>query len=429
MIPRHDAPTPFPVVDYSGHPGYPGAAGPDAACPARPHLLRADAGLASILDAPRPLGRRRVTDRFAAEVAPHLNRMGDEARAGLTDPLGLRCVSLAVAETAGMLLEEACFHDERRVRRSTRPASPEAARVDEALRAEGVAVTRLDADLLASLEAGLAALRSELEGDAERTPDVVLARSALPTGPTWTALGEALGRSGVLGGVEAFTGAPFEPIYWALGLAHERQTWWHSGYADLGLATPSTAYMHTDEDYDLVKVVIYLSDVQADSGPFSCLRGSHRWSRSATQFRWFKSLDVMALRAWPTAEARTTHYRRRFTLPAFRAFLAALPPSLRGTSHFGDDVVDGSPLARRLLTAESQILSAEGNCMTFLGGDLVHRGGCVRRGRRWTVQVGLRRLPRRSLARRARAAVGGVARAVLGEAPVRHLRGLVDGRP
>jgi hypothetical protein len=68
-----------------------------------------------------------------------------------------------------------------------------------------------------------------------------------------------------------------------------------------------------------------------------------------------------------------------------------LPAQLRGTSHFGEDLLDSTPLSRLLLEQEVRCTSDVTNCAVFDGSHTIHRGGLVRHGERWALQMGFTR--------------------------------------
>ena len=67
-----------------------------------------------------------------------------------------------------------------------------------------------------------------------------------------------------------------------------------------------------------------------------------------------------------------------------------LPPLLRGTTHFGDDILDDTDLSRKLLSQEVVFKGPTGTCVLFDGSRGIHRGSLVTTGGRWAVQIGLR---------------------------------------
>jgi hypothetical protein len=66
-----------------------------------------------------------------------------------------------------------------------------------------------------------------------------------------------------------------------------------------------------------------------------------------------------------------------------------LPASLRGSTHFGDDVLDSSELSQKLLATERTFVGSAGTLILFDGSAGIHRGALVHRGERWALQIGL----------------------------------------
>ena len=150
-----------------------------------------------------------------------------------------------------------------------------------------------------------------------------------------------------------------------------------------GLPSPRTRYMHIDSAlWPPVKVLIYLSEVTPDGGPFRYVEGSHRM---ATDF------ELMV---------RKTNDRRNIR----DALFMALPPPFRMFTLFGDYIDPDGEAARRLLERERAYTSDDGDLILFdFNG--VHRGGFVREGHRYMLQC---HFERRSKAGRRTSSVLGV---------------------
>jgi hypothetical protein len=64
---------------------------------------------------------------------------------------------------------------------------------------------------------------------------------------------------------------------------------------------------------------------------------------------------------------------------------------LRGSTHFGDDLLDGSYLSDALLEREHAFTGPAGTVVMFDGSQGIHRGGQVGKGgARWAVQIAFR---------------------------------------
>jgi hypothetical protein len=144
----------------------------------------------------------------------------------------------------------------------------------------------------------------------------------------------------------------------------ERMTRMEYGELDAqGLPSPSTRYMHIDSAiWPPVKVLIYLSEVTADEGPFRYAEGSHRM---ATGF------ELMV---------RKVNDRQGIHGELFMA----LPEPFRMNTLFGDDTDPDCEAARRLLGCERACDNGDDLILFDFNG--VHRGGFVRKGHRYMLQ-------------------------------------------
>ncbi len=146
---------------------------------------------------------------------------------------------------------------------------------------------------------------------------------------------------------------------------HSDDFWRHT-FPDLNTELPSTAYYHRDASGGDVKVIIYLSDVTAENGPFSYILGSH-----LQRPRGINNL---------IAEVNDTSGFSGTTLSTRRAFVA-LPKWLRKKCSFGNDLLSNSITAQQLLAAQWQITGKEGHAVLF-DPKGIHRGGMVISGER-----------------------------------------------
>jgi hypothetical protein len=165
--------------------------------------------------------------------------------------------------------------------------------------------------------------------------------------------------------------------------------WWHSRYEDVGIKTPPrTSYFHNDESRDAYKAIICLDDVDEDGGPFSFVPPSYALHRP--RFEWVTARAILTTLAADEIRATMTDAhpsRGVWTSQLTRRFIGMLPARLRLSSHFGYDLLDGTPIAAALLRDEVKLLGPAGQAIAFDGGRLVHRGGMVRRGYRTALQV------------------------------------------
>ncbi len=132
-----------------------------------------------------------------------------------------------------------------------------------------------------------------------------------------------------------------------------------------GVPALRTRYMHIDSAlWPPVKVLIYLSDVTPNRGPFRYVEGSHRL---ATDF------ELMVRK---TNDRQGLHHDHLFM---------ALPEPFRMYTLFGDHIDPETETASRLLERERAYLSQDGDLILFdFNG--VHRGGFVREGHRYMLQ-------------------------------------------
>jgi hypothetical protein len=145
------------------------------------------------------------------------------------------------------------------------------------------------------------------------------------------------------------------------------QSWCADLFRSAELETPATVGFHVDSTtYPTVKVVLYLSDVGPDEGPFGAIPGSHLWEQGGP--------GRIRRRAFDRSNLVSRSPKQR------RAFLS-LPPKLQVKAEFGGDLIEGSPEAVELLSQERVMTGPRGQLNLF-DPDAIHRGGLARHGER-----------------------------------------------
>ncbi|GEM_PF-6394307 len=168
--------------------------------------------------------------------------------------------------------------------------------------------------------------------------------------------------------------------------SHEGQSWSKGCYNDVGLKETQLAYMHFDEAAYAPKTLCYITPVkEADNGATKYIKGSHKWVRSEFVFLFHKGLDrISSDRYYNIFDG---YYRPLYKHEELRKLLLHLPQKLMGTSHVGDDILDGTDLSKKLLNEETTFLSDGCEAIVFDGGRGYHKGAIVTKGERLSLQI------------------------------------------
>jgi hypothetical protein len=197
---------------------------------------------------------------------------------------------------------------------------------------------------------------------------------------------------GIIDGAKSFFGADVEYYYLCWQYSDSNEEWFKSPYANFGLPTSKAAYGHFDHDYQLLKAIIYLTDVAEDNGPFKFIpRDRDIYYGYRSQIFFYKYLDQALTRVkFEGIPAESVYYKKRYLSEQFRQEFMSLPSILSGSSHFGDEVMPQSREEELITSREIAITTEQfGNGFVFHGGSTFHRGGMVERGQRLVLQVGL----------------------------------------
>ena len=370
----------YPAVDYRAHPAFSGLDVPDFT-DATGVTERVDAIDRAFADLVSGEGGRQdgLHAGFEATVAPLLRDLARFTAAGVPYAETGSWIANAMEECAKELADVAMLLGMR-----GGVGGHAGGRVAQDLERDGMSLLRLDPSakrqLAKSVEAETRWLKSR-SGESGRI---------VATMARYSDAGMLLDRlfrgEGVYDALTSYKGAPVSFTGFSLEYSHERQSWWRGCYTDIGLAPTRTTYMHYDYGCRYPKAIVTLSEVRPENGPTSFIPGSHRQPRSEFSHTFVKALDYQFWRTFGE-NPDAGYHRKQFSEPGYRMFFLALPQELRGCSHFGEDVLDGSPLSEELLAGERQITSDVGDGVVFDGDYGIHRGARVMQGERLVFQV------------------------------------------
>ena len=366
----------IPIIDYSSHPGY-----------ADLNVERNDGTeLVDQMAAIDDVFARGVNgEQFRQQTQPHWDRMATIVKESVAAEAIRGQVELAIRKALDTMTAYCGWSSKPKKTQSKRHYTDETSSMLDQLDERGCAATTFPESVLDQLKQMLA---SEMDQTVARHETCAIDRCTFhmqPKGDAFDLAWKTLRSIGLLSAVNEMFGRQAEPMYWYFAHNTATESWYKDCYADVGLPTSRFAYAHFDNDFELAKIQIYLTDVGPENGPFSFVPGSHKWTGCKTQQYIFKELD-RTLR-YPKDES--LYYRPRFKTAANREDMMRLPVPLQGTSHFGDDVVDGTELAKQLEQNFHSVTSDQGNCCVFAGGDLLHYGGLVEGADRWVLQLGV----------------------------------------
>lgn len=174
-------------------------------------------------------------------------------------------------------------------------------------------------------------------------------------------------------------------IYAAWDYSHHRQRWFRNNH-ESGNISP-TNYYHFDANEDIAKMLIYLTDVSEDDGPFKFVKGSNTMPRSL--FLTFIHYAIDSIISPKYLKEGNLYGRGLFLYR--KDLLMKFPFCFMGTTHFGDDLIENSPLSNYLLDNTITFNRKKGAVILFDGFKGIHSGGNAIRGERLAVQVAFRR--------------------------------------
>lgn len=145
---------------------------------------------------------------------------------------------------------------------------------------------------------------------------------------------------------------------------------WRQFFYD-AVTTPRHTNTHIDPKQDVMKALIYLTDVDNTNGPFHFFEGSNQFKFNPVQNIFGRAISTGSYCHSP--ESRSSIFR--------------LPPELRVSHNFGRCAINGSALQKTLDQNLKPITSERGNIILFDPGAGIHQGGICKEKNRYALQV------------------------------------------
>jgi hypothetical protein len=174
-------------------------------------------------------------------------------------------------------------------------------------------------------------------------------------------------------------------LAWAFpNYSHHRQKWFRIKEHE---TISPTNYYHLDKDKNMIKILIYLTDVSDQDGPFKYVKGSNLWKASICTFALHYGIDFNVNKLLIGEESNFKN--NIFTARA--DILSEFPDAFIGSTHFGDFLKRDSDITKLLLNESVVFTRKRGTLIIFDGGMGVHSGGNAYGGERLAIQIGYRK--------------------------------------
>lgn len=382
----------LPFVDYTAHPAFAGAIHSENDSDTTLYndiFARIDTVFEAVSSDATYRNATEIEQYFVQNIDPYIAELKQHTSLATKDCLFADAAVDAFLRLRNELLNHAVFNNRKKRYHSKASLDTTAKNVVRDLQEEGISLYSFDANDIATVFHQTKEYQTQLKDRAAQNPKKQQGLPLPKTGAYWSMVENMLAATGIAEGISEFNRCTMDMQHCALYYSQPAEEWYKDGYADVGLATPRTATMHYDHDFNSTKILFYLKEVTENDGPFSVVKGSNRWKKSYTQFSYFKQLDQTLARTVATLNAvPTDFYRPIIKFPQYRAEFMKLPKPLQGSSHFGDDILDDTELSKFLLQNELKITTAVANCSIFTGHSAIHRGGMVgKSGERWAFQI------------------------------------------
>lgn len=333
--------------------------------------------------------KRQLFARIETELVSKVDAFGEVVLGHLDNAANRLWIEESIRVVKEVLRENLVSSHKAKHYKSNRSASLYASQIDH-LKKNGFAIFAFPQELKDRLIDECAPHLNDLRRRMDARPGVRAAVSVPPKGMFGKVIEKIVNDYGVVIAASEYRKCKMEFLYASLELSRPTHRWYKDCYEDVGLPTSKTVTMHYDYESTMMKAMIYLTPVAEINGATGVVAGSHLWKRSPFLFAFLNELDHQYPNVYPNRHNEEDYYRPRFKYLDERERFANLPKVLQGTSHFGDDVLDNSPLSEFLLKNEIRFVSDAPECLLFDGPQAIHRGGMVLEGERIALQLAFR---------------------------------------
>lgn len=138
--------------------------------------------------------------------------------------------------------------------------------------------------------------------------------------------------------------------------------------------TSSLTSLHMDPKYNIMKAILYLTDVDEDSGPFTVVPKSHRWNYNPIE----------------RTSAQGNSIGNYLNSDDHRKVMRILPKIFRKNAICGRYFLDGTKINKWITNQLKTFTSNNSNCIIFYPSLLLHRGGLCKSKERINLQILMR---------------------------------------
>lgn len=159
----------------------------------------------------------------------------------------------------------------------------------------------------------------------------------------------------------------------ALHIATPTDTHHYQTLKDLPTVS-DTISLHMDPKFNLIKSILYLQDVDEDSGPFTTVPTSNRW--------YYDPFERMVACGNSTGNYLDNQHKRDALL--------CMPSKMRKNVILGRYIRNGTQQSKMLLSKMHKYTSDHADCIVFDPTQTLHRGGLCNKGHRVNLQILMR---------------------------------------
>jgi len=208
--------------------------------------------------------------------------------------------------------------------------------------------------------------------------------STFPDSKIFKLIQEFIDKNGIFELASDYMDSNLEMAWAFPNYSHHRQQWFRIQEQE---AISATNYYHIDKDRNMVKILIYLTDVNDQDGPFKYVKGSNLWKKSICTFALHYGIDfkVNTLLIGKESDFKNNIFTTRTDI------LSQFPDAFIGSTHFGDFLHRDSDTTKLLLDESVVFTRKRGTLIIFDGGMGVHSGGNAHGGERLAIQIGYRK--------------------------------------
>jgi hypothetical protein len=319
---------------------------------------------------------------FEEEITLHIHRLVDYVKVHIGSVVAFELFIITIEYTKDVLLKS-LIRDSLKIKYKKKKCDSSEL---ELLKDDGMYLSKVNAEIKYELQKNSREYYHRLKEKAVLKPHL----RSYENIPRFSTLSKSISKlvktSGILSVVSNYMQTDMQILGTGIEYSCSEHEWYKNSYSSIQGYSSAHEYLHIDEAPHFPKTLYYLNPVsKVENGATKFIKGSHTLKRSNFLTTFHKGLDRESVDRYFKID--DTYYRPMYKIVELRQILAKLPERLIGSSHLGDDIIEGTTISNELKENEATFINDGSDAIVFDGCNGLHKGANTTEGERLSLQI------------------------------------------